>query len=141
MLEDFRLIALNIQISNIQISSTKRGDHKMDDDDDKINWPVIIRHGEDPELTFIPDQAAWLEFNSYDNAGEDDTVIDSTGHQYSIMSAGGNLRLQVPAAITLGELLGLVKGHAAARGSCCVAKLYAPTIDEAMKIVASLEDE
>jgi hypothetical protein len=113
----------------------------MDNDENKTNWPAIIRHGEDPELTYIPDQPAWLEYSSQENAGEDDTVIDSTGHQYSIMTAGSELKLQAPETITLSELLGLVKAHAAARGSCCVAKLYAPTIDEAMKIVASLQDE
>jgi hypothetical protein len=35
----------------------------------------------------------------------------------------------------LTELLGMVKAHAAQSGSCCVAKLYAPTITEAFKIV------
>jgi hypothetical protein len=123
------------------ISSTKRGDHKVDKDDDRINWPAIIRHGEDPELTYIPDQSAWLEFTAHDNAGEDDAVIDSAGHQYRIMTGGSDWRLQAPETVTLNELLGLVKAHAAARGSCCVAKLYAPTIQEAIKIVASLEDQ
>jgi len=113
----------------------------MDNKDDRINWPAVIRHGEDPELTYIPDQAAWLEFSSHENAGEDDAVIDSTGHQYRIMNGGSDCRLQTPETIMLNELLGLVKAHAAARGSCCVAKLYAPTIQEAMKIVASLEDQ
>lgn len=107
---------------------------------DKINWPAIISHGEDPELTFIPDQSAWAEFICDEDASTDDTLIDSTGHQYSIKSSGSELILQVTEIITLSELLGLVKAHAASRGSCCVAKLYAPTIDEAMKIVASLED-
>ena len=109
--------------------------------DDKIHWPAIIRHGEDPELSYIADQSAWLEFTSHENAGEDDAVIDSTGHQYSIVGHGSEIRLETSATITLNELLGLVKAHAAAKGSCCVAKLYAPTIDEAMKIVASLEDQ
>ena len=109
--------------------------------DDKINWPAIIRHGEDPELSFIADQSAWLQYISHEDPVTDDSVIDSSGHRYSIIRHGGEFRLQAAGSVTLTELLGLVKAHAAASGSCCVAKLYAPTIDEAMKIVASLEDE
>jgi hypothetical protein len=38
------------------------------------------------------------------------------------------------------EILGLIKAHAAQKGSCCAAKLYAPTIREAFKIVESLDE-
>ena len=41
----------------------------------------------------------------------------------------------------LHELLDLVKAHAANTGSCCAARLYAPDYPEAMKIVASLQDQ
>jgi len=109
--------------------------------DEEINWPAIIRHGEDPELIFIADRSAWLEYISHEDPATDDSVIDSSGDQYGIIRHGGDIRLQAAGSITLTGLLGLVKAHASASGSCCVAKLYAPTIDEAMKIVASLEDE
>jgi hypothetical protein len=109
--------------------------------DDKTNWPAVIRHGEDPELSFIADQSAWLEYTSHEDPGTDDSVIDSSGHRYEIIRNGGEFRLQADGSVTLTELLGLVKAHAAASGSCCVAKLYAPTIEEALKIVASLQDQ
>jgi hypothetical protein len=40
----------------------------------------------------------------------------------------------------LQEILGLIKAHAAQKGSCCVAKLYAPTIVDAFKMVESLDE-
>jgi len=43
--------------------------------------------------------------------------------------------------MALNDFLGLVKAHAAQGGSCCVAKLHAPSIADAMAIVASLEDD
>ena len=111
----------------------------MIDDNESIRWPAVIRHGDDPELSYIPDRSAWQEFLN-DDLSMDDSLIDSAGHHYSIDSSGDDPRLEAVGSVTLSELLGLVKAHAAHRGSCCVAKLYAPTIAEAMKIVASLED-
>ena len=40
----------------------------------------------------------------------------------------------------LQEILGLVKAHAAQQGFCCVAKLYALSIVETLKIVESLNN-
>jgi predicted acylesterase/phospholipase RssA len=42
-------------------------------------------------------------------------------------------------SIALQVILGLIKAHAAQKGSCCVAKLYAPTIADAFKIIESLD--
>lgn len=109
-----------------------------------VNWPAIIKHADDAELIYVRDQSEWdgdaeLHDFAYDDA---DTLIDSSGSIYSLTSIQNNqvkpeLRGE---SIALQDLLGMVKAHAAQQGSCCVAKLYAPTITEAFKIVASLNE-
>ncbi len=42
---------------------------------------------------------------------------------------------------TLIEVLGLVKAHAAQSGSCCVAKLYAASIRQAIELVKSVDEQ
>ena len=110
-----------------------------------IHWPAIIKHADDPELTYIGDASAWerdpeLQQFVYEDA---DLLIDSRGRLYSLTHR--ELDLAVPKAIgevmPLETVLGLVKAHASQAGSCCVAKLYAPTIAEAFDMLRSLESK
>lgn len=107
-----------------------------------INWPCIIKHADDAELIYVSDQTEWdndadLHYFEYD---ESDYLIDSSGEIYSLTKR--HITHVVPESsgksMALKDILGLVKAHAAQKGSCCVAKLYAPTITEAFKIVESL---
>jgi hypothetical protein len=109
-----------------------------------VNWPAIIKHAGDAELVYISDQSQWesdseLQQADYD---ESDLLIDSQGHTFNlVMRENQPVQLQPRAqSISLVEILGLVKAHAAQKGSCCVAKLYAPTIKDALVIVASLDE-
>ena len=68
----------------------------------------------------------------YDRNGE---LIVFNQAAYDIMVTPG--MLTAFDTTNLEEILGLVKAHAAQAGSCCVAKLYAPSIDEAFKIAKS----
>ena len=105
-----------------------------------IRYPAIIRHGGDPELTYLPDSEALDMLDSRDVSTED-YLIDSDGRMFSLISDDSGLKAEMLAEVMpLHELLGLVRAHAANTGSCCVAKMYAPTIEEAIKIIASLED-
>ena len=109
-----------------------------------INWPAIIKHSDDPELTFISNQAEWdsdvdLHNVKYDEA---DFIVDSTGKIYTLTTTH-DLSVQPQEtgnSKSLKEILGLAKAHAAQQGSCCVAKLSAPSIKDAFKIIASLSD-
>jgi len=108
-----------------------------------IHWPAIIKHGDDPELTFIGDQTAWesdAEAHGFDY-DDSDSLIDSYGAVFTLTARNGDRT--VPEAIgklmALEEILGLVKAHAAQAGSCCVAKIYAPTITDAFEIVRSCD--
>ena len=108
-----------------------------------INWPAIIKYADDAELIYVADRAVWdcdpdLHLFEYDDS---DYLIDSSGNTFSLTTRVNQLIMPEPRdeTIALLDILGLIKAHAALKGSCCVAKLYAPTIAEAFKIVASLE--
>lgn len=107
-------------------------------------WPAIIKYPDDAELHYVNSQAEWnsdagLHAFNYDEA---DYLIDSVGNTFTLTRRINNV---VQPELTnapkpLEEILGLVKGHASQMGSCCVSKLYAPSISEAFKIVESLSD-
>jgi hypothetical protein len=109
-----------------------------------IDWPAIIKHSDDAELVYVRDGAEWdrdddLHHFEYH---ESDVLIDSSGNTFSLTThqqdrVTPEFRGE---SIPLTELLGLIKAHAAQKGSCCVAKLYAPTIAEAFRIVESLNE-
>ena len=107
-----------------------------------LNWPGIIKHSGDAELTYVSDQTEWdndadLHYVDFD---ESDCLIDSTGNIFNLTKREDKYVKPEPSgkSMSLDEILGLIKAHAAQKGSCCVAKIYAPTMDEAFKIVASL---
>jgi hypothetical protein len=109
-----------------------------------VNWPAIIKHSDDAELVYVSDQAAWnsdpeLHGFEYD---ETDYLIDASGKIFTLANRENEYVNPEPNgnAMALPEILGLIKAHAAQKGSCCVAKLYAPTIREAFKLVESLDE-
>jgi hypothetical protein len=113
-------------------------------DNQLLNWPGIIKHSGDAELTYVSDQAEWdsdADLHDFE-FDEVDYLIDSNGKLFNLTKREDHyVKPEVSGhSMTLDEILALVKAHAAQKGSCCVAKLYAPTIDEAFKIVASLEE-
>ena len=107
-------------------------------------WPAIIKYPDDTELLYIHNQAEWnsdtgLHSFNYD---EMDYLIDSAGKIFNLTKRLNNIVQPELTTNTkeLEEVLGLVKEHASQMGSCCVSKLYAPSISEAFKIVKSLSD-
>ena len=106
----------------------------------KITFPVVIRHENDPELTYLENLKSLAGMGN-DEIDSTDTLIDVNGNTYSIEQDKPEKPYTRTGNIDLKVFLGLVKAHAANRGSCCVAKLYAPDFIEAMKLVASLEDD
>jgi hypothetical protein len=109
-----------------------------------MNWPVIIKHSDDAELIYVSDQSDWDKDDDLHHFDyhESDYLVDSSGNIFSLTTRESQRVRPEPRgkSMPLPELLGLIKAHAAQKGSCCVAKLYAPTIGEAFKIVASLND-
>ena len=109
-----------------------------------LKWPCILKHSDDAELVFVNDQAEWdndadLYRFEYD---ESDCLIDSSGNVHTLTNRiNQHVRPEASGkSMSLEDILGLIKAHAALQGSCCVAKLYAPTISDAFEIVASLNE-
>lgn len=104
-----------------------------------IHWPAILCFNGDADLVYIPDQAAWegaphLQGQSFH---PEDRLIDSSGNSFILARIDGKVIPQ-PTRITIGldEVLDLVRRHAAQDGACCVAKLSAASIAEAIAMVA-----
>lgn len=104
-----------------------------------INWPAIIKFSNDAELVYITNQSCWdndaeLQLTQFD---ESDCLIDSSGAVFNLTNIPNTHIQIIPTgeSKTLTEILGLVKEHSALSGSCCIAKLYAPTILDAYKMV------
>ena len=109
-----------------------------------MNWPGIIKYSDDAELIYVSDQTEWdndadLHYFEYD---ESDYLIDLSGNIFSLTMRENKYVKPEPCgeSMPLQDILGLIKAHAALKGTCCVAKLYAPTIAEAFKIVESLNE-
>ena len=110
-----------------------------------INWPAILNYSGDAELLYLNSQSEWdsdqgLHSFSYD---ENDCLIDSSGNIYSLIYKIDKTVQPVftNKTKTLDEILGLIKAHASQTDSCCVAKLYAPSISDAFKMIEALSTE
>ena len=110
----------------------------MTDADLSVAWPAVLKQGEDPELLPIMDLAQWKQYQVDQawHSSDTDQLIDRNGALYRLSLEGSTVRLnrQQP-DLTLTDVLGLVKAHMAQAGSCCVAKLYAPTIADALQLL------
>ena len=109
-----------------------------------MKWPCVIKHADDDELVYLEDLSTWEDDEELQDFEYDQTdfLIDATGAVYGFESDGSSVVLvSRDRSMALNDVLGLVKAHAATKGSCCVAKLYAPTILDAFIIVKSMDDE
>lgn len=109
-----------------------------------IYWPAIIQYAGQAELAYMPDRAAWdgnlhLLTHAWQAA---DRLVDSYGAIHALMKAGNITELQPTGkTMKLDELLYLVRAHAAQAGLCCIAKLSAPSIAEAVRLVGTLHED
>ena len=110
----------------------------------EIQWPVLIKYADYEELGYVDNAAVWeTEVGSqgaYLNSA--DILVDSTGISYAISDAadGQKFLQQTQSVVSLDEILNWVRVHASMQGHCCVAKLYASSIEEIFVILKSLED-
>lgn len=108
-------------------------------------WPVIIHYANDPELDLVTSPEEWLKREDIQqlNFQPGDKIIDSNGRFFELPVDKGDQGTLVynDEQIDLESLLGLIKAHMSEKGACCVAKLYAPTIAEAFKILVASDSE
>jgi len=110
-----------------------------------IIWPAILKYDGEAELAFIADQAAWNNDADLHNASyvPDDMLIDSQGFIHSLASRQENLVTPEATArsLSLPEVIELIKAHLSELGSCCVSKFSAPSIQHAINIVRSTNEQ
>lgn len=106
-----------------------------------ISWPAVLQFENDAELLLLSDQQAWQQEALHLPLGDHvrDQIIDSQGKIYQLQRLNENHIgiVESGECISLHEFLGLLKAHAAELGSCCVAKLYAPSFHDAFEMLAS----
>ncbi|MDJ0880640.1 MAG: DUF4144 family protein [Gammaproteobacteria bacterium] len=106
-----------------------------------IHWPGIVKHKNDDELTLLQNETQWKQY-IHQYAEDDDWLIDASGYRYYLQQNDQSGYEYHPGdQLNLVQVLGLVKAHAALNGSCCVAKLYAPTFEAAYKIIEAMQAE
>lgn len=108
-----------------------------------IYWPAILHYDNDPELEYLENSAAWHQSiaTSENTFEQHDRLIDSEGQVFLCkqLSQTSTAKPAPTEKIKLETVLGLIKAHLADTGSCCVAKTYAPTIKDAIKILENNE--
>jgi hypothetical protein len=108
-----------------------------------INWPAFLKYDNDDELLYLPDQSSWQQESAqiaFDPQSSD-RLVDVTGQVFALRLKDNSVELQsLGENMSLEDVLGLIKAHEAQKGSCCVAKLYAPTLTDAFRMLAAIGD-
>lgn len=103
-----------------------------------LDWPAIVKCGDEDELLFVANRAEWVALQQSSVLQTGDVVIDSSGLGFAI---DAKLRLpeRVSKAFTHEQVIELVRQHAAVCGHCCVSKLGAQGIAEAVALVGNID--
>ncbi len=102
-----------------------------------VQWPAILKlHGAD-ELIYLQDHAAWLSGGHLQamHLTAEDTLIDSAGLCFHIAKNKSERFMATGERLNLPQVTQLVRMHAAQDGACCVAKLHANSIAEAIAML------
>lgn len=106
-----------------------------------ITWPALLKLTGDDELLFVESQHAWESDADLHSAAyqPEDILIDSSGAIFDLYprKASSSELVASPKGISLESAIELIKLHQSQLGACCAAKLYFPSIADA---VLSLKD-
>ena len=106
-----------------------------------MHLPVIIKHKDIDELSYINSDSGWIELldNHKYVLGEDDYAIDCQGQIFLFVRDNDSIKLSnADKTISLSQFIKLVQLHAACSGQCCIDKIGFRSIDEGMSILADL---
>lgn len=102
-----------------------------------VQWPAILKlHGAD-ELIYLQDHAAWLSDGHLQamHLTADDNLIDSAGLCFQVAKNRNERLIATGERLGLSQIIQLVRMHAAQDGACCVAKLHANSIADAIAML------
>ncbi len=103
----------------------------------EVKWPAMIKlHGAD-ELIYLQDHAAWLSDDNVQamHLTADDILIDSAGLCFQLAKNRNESFMATGECLNLPQVTQLVRMHAAQDGACCVAKLHASSIADAIAML------
>lgn len=103
-----------------------------------ITWPAILKFEGDNELTFVSGQTEWnadTELHLF-NYELDDRLIDSAGAVYSLPNENNMVTPRATGEyLSQQQVAELVMAYMSAMGACCVSKLSALPIKQAVELV------
>ena len=103
-----------------------------------VKWPAFIKCGHCDELSYVASASQWQMHYQSGKYLPDDVLVDSSGLQLSLSSAG-DATLPEPRQLALSDVLEIVRAHASVCGHCCVSKMGAPDIASAVELVGGIE--
>jgi len=109
----------------------------------QIKWPAVLNYADTAELVYLSNESDWqreAEFQK-NHYKDGDRIIDSSGNVFHLATAenGPVALISTHKSLSLHDFLGMIKAHASEQGACCVAKLYAPSFDDAFKMLDALD--
>lgn len=107
----------------------------------EVQWPAVLKlHGAD-ELIYLQNHAAWLSDGHLQtmHLTASDILIDSAGlcfkAGFHITQNRNGGFIATGERLDLQQVIQLVRMHAAQDGTCCVAKLHASSIGDAITML------
>lgn len=107
-----------------------------------IHWPAIIKYSNDDELTFVGSIEEWNknpELHRFGYALED-VLVDSTGQVFALTDVNNDIVTPRKSGngLNLDEIINLVRKHASVCGQCCISKINAGNIGNAIQLVEGI---
>ena len=103
-----------------------------------IDWPAFVKYAGDDELALVVDEACWQrEFDQHVfEAG--DFLVDRRGRRIELPFEADPVSKTT--RVTPDELGALLRGHFAALGQCCIAKLPALPASEVLLLLQDADN-
>ena len=106
--------------------------------DNDINWPAFVKYGGDDELSLVTDNACWQREFRHISFDAGDFLVDSGGRRFGLPCDTESV--SPTGSVDPAELGRLLRGHFAALGQCCIAKLPALPASEVLRLLQEVEN-
>ncbi len=103
-----------------------------------IDWPAFVKYAGDDELALVTDPAGWQREFAQFAFDPGDFLVDSGGRRFTLPLEAQPL--SQAASVEPDELDRLLRGHFAALGECCIAKLPSLPAREVMRLLQDVAD-
>ncbi len=109
------------------------------------DWPAVIRHDGDDELTVIGSNAEWRRDAAQHLYGlrSGGALIDSSGRIFTLAQTrdGAIQAADTGKTASLEDFIRLVRIHASTSHRCCIEKISFRSVAEGIQLVASMNEQ